>query len=137
MYGIFVRALIAAAVGVVVFGGITLYALEGHEVVVLRTTDEQGSARETRVWIADEGDHAWIEAATPERAFYRDLLAHPSAELQRGETASRVQALPVPGREAHARIRTLLRAKYGIADWWVGLLQDTSRSVAVRITPAS
>lgn len=138
MYGIAMRRLlVAAAAGLVLFGGVTLYALEGHEVVVLRTTDERGSARETRVWIADEGAHAWIEAATPERAFYRDLVARPEAELRRGDTASRVQAVPVPGAEAHAHVRALLRAKYGIADWWVGLLQDTSRSVAVRIAPAS
>jgi hypothetical protein len=131
------RLLIVAAIGLVVFGGVTLYALEGHEVVVLQTTDEHGAARETRIWIADEGDNAWIEAATPERAFYRDLLAHPEAELHRGDTSSRVRATPVPGREPHARIRALLRAKYGMADWWVGLLQDTSRSVAVRLAPAS
>jgi len=131
------RWLLVAVVGLVLFGGVTLYALEGREVVVLRTTDEHGSPRETRVWIADEGDHAWIEAATPERAFYRDLLAHPEAELRRGDRSSRVQAAPVPGAEAHAHIRNLLRAKYGIADWWVGLLQDTTRSVAVRIAPAS
>jgi hypothetical protein len=128
---------VVAAVGLVLFGGLTLYALEGHEVVVLRTTDEHGRPRDTRVWIADDGDHAWIEAATPERAFYRDLLAHPEAELRRGDASSRVHAIAVPGAEAHARIRTLLRAKYGLADWWVGLLQDTSRSVAVRIAPAS
>ena len=48
-----------------------------------------------------------------------------------------MQAIPVPGAEAHGHIRKLLRAKYGIADWWVGLLQDTTRSVAVRIAPAS
>ena len=129
--------LIAAAVGLLVFGGVTLYALEGHEVVVLHTTGEDGMPRETRVWIADEGDHAWIEAATPERVFYRDLLLRPEADIYREGRLTRVRAVPVPGLEAHARIRALLRAKYGLADWWVGLLQDTSRSVAVRIAPVS
>lgn len=129
--------LVAAAVVLVLFAAVTLYALEGHEVVVLRTTDQHGRPRETRVWIADDGDHAWIEAATPEREFYRDLLAHPDAELRRGDTTARVRTIPVPGAEGHARIRMLLRAKYGLADWWVGLLQDTSRSVAVRVVPAS
>ncbi len=131
------RLLIPAVLGLIVLGGVTLYALEGQEVVVLRTTDEHGAPHETRVWIGDEGDHAWIEAATPERAFYRDLLRHPEAELDRGGRRSRVQAVPVPGLEAHARLRALLRAKYGAADCWVGLLQDTSRSVAVRIAPVS
>ena len=129
--------LLLAVMGLVGFAGVTLWALEGHEVVVLRTSDTQGAQRETRVWIADEGDHAWIEAATPEREFYRDLLARPEAELVRAGTTTRVRAVPVPGPEPHARLRTMLREKYGFADWWVGLLQDTSRSVAVRIAPAS
>lgn len=132
------RALVAMGVlGLLLFGGVTLYALEGHEVVILRTADGQGASRETRVWIVDEGAHAWIEAATPERDFYRDLLARPDAELIRGGTTSRVRAEPVPGSAPHGHLRALLRAKYGLADWWVGLLQDTSRSVAVRIVPAS
>jgi hypothetical protein len=132
------RALLAIGIlGLCLFGGITLYALEGHEVVVLRTADGRGSARETRVWIVDEGDHAWIEAATPEREFLRDVVARPEAELIRGGSASRVRAEPVPGEEPHGHLRALLRAKYGVADWWVGLLQDTSRSVAVRIVPVT
>ena len=132
------RLLLAIGIlALLIFGAVTLYALEGHEVVVLRTTGDRGAPRETRVWIADEGDHAWIEAATPEREFYRDLLARPEAELVRGGTTARVRAEPVPGPEPHARLRALLRAKYGIADWWIGLLQDTSRSVAVRVAPAS
>ena len=132
------RTLLAlVTAGLLLFGAVTLYALEGHEVIVLRTAGDRGAPRETRVWIVDEGDHAWIEAATPERDFYRDLLAHPEAELVRGGAISRVRAEPVPGPEPHGHLRALLRAKYGLADWWVGLLQDTSRSVAVRIAPAS
>ena len=132
------RALVAIGIlGLLLFGGVTLYALEGHEVVVLRTAGDRGAQRETRVWIVDEGDHAWIEAATPERDFLRDLRARPEAELVRAGATSRVQAEPMPGAEPHRHLRTLLRAKYGVADWWVGLLQDTSRSVAVRIAPAS
>jgi len=131
------RLLAIGVLGPVLFGAVTLYALEGREVVVLRTTSGRGVPRETRVWIADEGDHAWIEAATPEREFYRDLLARPEAELIRGGTTARVRAEAVPGPQAHAHLRALLRTKYGMADWWIGLLQDTSRSVAVRIAPAS
>jgi hypothetical protein len=131
------RLLGVSLAGLLLFGGVTLYALEGHEVVVLRTAGDGGTPRETRVWIVDDGDHAWIEAATPERDFYRDLLARPEAELIRAGATSRVRAEPGPGPQPHERLRALLRAKYGLADWWVGLLQDTSRSVAVRVAPAS
>jgi hypothetical protein len=37
--------------------------------------------------------------------------------------------------EGHAKIRRLLREKYGLADWWVGLFQDTSGSVAIHLRP--
>jgi hypothetical protein len=32
-------------------------------------------------------------------------------------------------------VRSLLREKYGWADRWVGLLQDTSQAVPVRLDP--
>ena len=52
-----------------VFAAVTLLALEGREVVVLRTFDAHGQARETRTWIADADGYAWIEAANPQRPF--------------------------------------------------------------------
>jgi hypothetical protein len=54
----------------------------------------------------------------------------------RGDLVLDTIAAPEPGDAGHRRIRGLLAAKYGWADAWVGLLQDTSRSVAVRLTPA-
>jgi hypothetical protein len=44
-----------------------------------------------------------------------------------------LSAQPLPNPSGHARIRMLLRRKYGWADAWVGLLQDTSESIAVRL----
>lgn len=117
------------------FGAITLYALEGREVVVLRTHAPDGSTRETRTWIADDGGAVWIEAAVAERPFFQHLLANPAVELERNGTLRAYRAGPVPNPDGHVRIRTLLAQKYGWADWWVGLLQDTSRSIAVRLEP--
>jgi hypothetical protein len=34
---------------------------------------------------------------------------------------------------AHETIRALLRRRYGLRDWWVGLLLGTSRSWPVRL----
>lgn len=119
----------------VAFAALTLTALEGNEVAVLRTRADDGSARETRVWIADADGIWWVESATPEREFYRDLLARPEVEVVRGDTTTAARAIAEPGAASHDRIRTLLRSKYGWADHWVGLLQDTSRSVAVRLLP--
>jgi hypothetical protein len=117
-------------------GGVTWLALEGGEVAVLRTRAVDGRFDATRVWIAEEGAAAWIEAATPERPWYQSLRMHPEVEVVRADgVVSRYRAVPEPGEEGRARVRSLLRAKYGWADWWVGLLQDVSGSVAVRLEP--
>lgn len=120
----------------VAFAGATWYALEGHDVAVLRTLDPAGaSLHSTRVWVSEEGTDLWVEAATAERAWYRDLLANPTVEVVRHGRVHRYVARPHPGASGHRRIRAMLRAKYGLADVWVGLLQDTSRSVAIQLTP--
>jgi hypothetical protein len=117
----------------VLFAAVTLLALEGHEVVVLRTVDAQGQARETRTWIADEEGYAWVEAANPERPFLLQLQSNPVVELRRNGTVRRCRANVVANPEGHERIRRLLSEKYGWADRWIGLLTDTSGSLAVRL----
>ena len=124
--------LVALALGV---GAVTWIALEGNEVAVLRTRMPDGRFEETRVWVADAGGAAFIEAATPERAWYQSLRTHADVELLRDGEPLRYRATPEPGPDGRARIRALLREKYGWADWWVGLLQDTSDSVLIRLEP--
>jgi hypothetical protein len=88
------------------------------------------------VWVADENGMLFVEAATPERAWLREAQAQPEIEVVHAGATTRYRAVPEPGAPGHARIRRLLRAKYGWADQWVALLQDTSRSVAVRLEVA-
>ena len=130
------RGVLAVLLAVGAFGAVTLLALEGKEVVQLRTTAQDGTTRSTRTWIADADGAMWIEAANPERPFLRDLEARPEAVLLRGGQARPVRAVALPGERGHQKIRRLLAGKYGWADVWVGLLTDTSRSVAVRLDPA-
>jgi hypothetical protein len=129
------RILVALLALAALFGAVTWIALEGNEVAVLRTRTPSGSFDETRVWVADADGAALIEAATPERAWYQSLRMHPEVELLRDGAPLRYRALPEPGPEGRERIRTLLREKYGWADWWVSMLQDTSDSVLVRLEP--
>lgn len=120
----------------VVLAAVTFAALEGGDVAVLRTQDAGGSWRETRVWWADaEAGALWIEAATPDRPWLLDMRRHPEVVLDRGAESRHWRATPVESDEARAAVRALLRDKYGWADAWVGLFQDTSQSVAVRLDP--
>jgi reactive intermediate/imine deaminase len=129
------RALAVLAALALGLGAFTWWALESGDVAVLVTERPGGGARETHVWgVAHEGALR-LEAATPERAWLAEALAAGEVQLERGGRRERFRAerLDAPG--AHDRIRALLRAKYGLRDAWVGLIQDTSRSVAVRLTP--
>ena len=125
------RLAVALAAAVVLFGAGTWLALEGQEVAVLHT-----ASGGTRLWpVEDAAGTTWIEAGNPERSFYRDLRASPDVTLERGGVVRPYRAVPVETPEAHERVRRLLAAKYGFADRWIGILVDTSRSVAIRLEP--
>lgn len=113
--------------------GITVVALEGDEVAVLRTFGPGGDAHEVRVWIVDDGEAVWLEAANPHKEFYLRMLRNPTVELVRGRDAVKYRAIPNTSREARARVRGLLARKYGLADRWIGLLVDTSSSVPIEL----
>jgi hypothetical protein len=128
------RRVVLAVLGLAVaFVVVTLGALEGREVVVLRTRAADGSARATRTWIADADGAAWVEAANPERPFLHDLERDPTVVVDRDGRAHRCRGTIAPNPDGHARIRDLLSAKYGWADRWIALVADTKRSLAVRI----
>lgn len=126
-------ALAAVCGGAAFFAVVTLAALEGGEVVVLRTFDERRAARETRTWVADEEGAALIEAANPERPFLLNIRKNPEIEMQRAGAVHRCHAVPLPNPDGHQRIRRLLAGKYGWADRWIGLLTDTTGSLAIRL----
>jgi hypothetical protein len=131
------RLLLGLLLGALGFGVLTWIALEGKDVANLRSMSSGGAWRATHVWVAEEGGALWVEAATPQRPWLRDVEANPRVEIDRAGVTTRWRASSVPGAEPHDRVRSMLREKYGWADRWVALLQDTSQGVAVRLDPAS
>jgi hypothetical protein len=112
----------------------TLVALEGGEVAVIRTHGPDAAARDTRVWIAEDAAGWWVEAASPEREFVRDVLRTPTTQVRRDGRWHACRAEIAANPAGHERIRTLLAAKYGWKDRWIGLVADTSRSLGVRLS---
>lgn len=121
---------------ILAFTATTWWALEWSGVAVLRTERADGSLRQTHVWCVEHEGSVWIEAATPEREFLADLRRAPDVVLSVDHRTSHYRAEPVAEPSGHDVIRRLLRRKYGLRDRWIGLLQDTSRSVAVRLYPS-
>jgi len=130
---------------VIAFVVITWLALEAGGVAVIETERADGTARSTHVWFAtpDEADllgrgELWAEAGTPENGWYVDLQDRGTlvlATTSKAHASDEYLALPIHGEAAHRKIRSLLRAKYGLRDWWIATLFDTSRSIAVRLIP--
>jgi hypothetical protein len=76
---------LAIVLGVIALIVAAFYVLiELDEVVVLRTTDDQGEVFQTRLWVADHAGHPWLVARFPDRRWLAHLRANPRAELVRG-----------------------------------------------------
>lgn len=126
--------LLAACLG---FAGLTWWALESGGVARVETRAPDGGARVTHVWYAISAGETWIEAGTPDNAWFRDVGRSSLLTLSIDGEARRYRAEPSRDEAARQRLRSLLRQKYGFRDWWVGLFVDGSRSVPVRLVPAA
>jgi hypothetical protein len=125
-------SLVLAAVALALF---TWWALEASGVAILKTRAPDGSLRSTHVWFAERNGELWLEAGTPKNSWYLDIQRDPLVSFSARERSGQYIAQRVEDLGAHAEIRSLLREKYGIRDWWVDLLFDTSRSIAVELAP--
>jgi len=99
----------------------------GREVVVLRTQNADGSWRESRLWIVDDGGASWLHGGDSE--WMRNLEARPLVEIERAGETHRYRASALPG--PHPRIDELLRTKYGVADRWVRFVAPDGASTRV------
>jgi hypothetical protein len=103
----------------------------GREVVVVRTENADGTWRQTRLWIVDDGDISWLHSNRTTR-WMQNVMERPIVEVVRGGETRRYRATLVPG--PHARLHELMRQKYGVADWWVRLVgSDGEFTVPVRL----
>jgi hypothetical protein len=82
-------------------GAATYVAGEQTEVAALRTRDATGGMHETELWVVDHAGAPWVRVANPERAWFARLREQP---------------------QARAALDAAFRAKYGLVDWWYGLL---------------
>lgn len=130
---IVVRVFVALLVVALLVGGLEMIAAESGEVVVLRTADAGGAAKETRLWVVEDGSHVWLRSGSEAAGWYQQLVARPEVEVQRGEETLRVRAVPEVG--ARTRINGLMREKYGWADAYIGMLFGRDDAIPIRLDP--
>lgn len=122
-------------VAALAFGGAVLLAGDlGGEVVKITTFDAIRTPFTTKVWIVDQGSTVWIRAGSPNAEWFQRLSQRSAVELERNGRVTRYRAVPV--KEATSGVNTLMAAKYGWADWLIGLVRSRDNAVAVRLEPA-
>ena len=129
-------ALGIAAGLVVAFVAITWLALEAGGVAVVETHAANGSLRATHVWFVEPDGELWLEAGSPQNPWFADLARDPRLSLRKDGHAGDYVAERHDDADSRARIRALLRQKYGVRDRWVGLFVDQSQSLVARLVPA-
>jgi hypothetical protein len=121
LLGLFVLALVAAGTPL------------GGEVVVLRTTEVDGTTHETRLWIQDLDRQLWLRAGSTDSGWYRRLVQRPIVQMKRQGRWERYRAIPTPHRTQE--VSNAIARKYGWSDWLIGLFRDPEKSVAIRLAP--
>ena len=110
----------------------------GGEVVTLIKPTDDNKTSSARIWIVDDGEHAWIEHGEPSSFWIRQLAANPEVNLTRGGKTRTYGAKPDV--ESHDLIHRLLQEKYGFADTVVRLFigeADRCAGLPVRLTLSS
>lgn len=131
-----VRSLGVVLAVLVVLALATYVAGEQTEVAVLRTVDANGATHETKLWVVDLDGTPWVRVARPRRAWYQRAKERPEVELVRDGVARPYRAIEINDPEVRARVDAAFRAKYGLVDWWYGVvLRRDARPI--RLDPAN
>ncbi len=132
------RLWLGIGAAVVLFLATTWLALESGGVALVTTQTRGADPRETHVWFAEISGERWLEAGAPNNSWFLDAQAQPRIRIAFPNEAPRAfVANPVRSGTAQKRVRQALHVKYGWRDAWLGLFVDASRSVAVKLEPAS
>ena len=122
-------------IGALAFGAAVLLAGDlGGEVVKITTFDAIGTPFTTKVWIVEEGPTLWIRAGSQSAGWYQRLVERPGMQLERNGRVARYRAIAV--KQATPGVNALMAAKYGWADWLVGLVRNRDNAMALRLDPA-
>ena len=107
-------------------------AVKDVERVEIVTTDEDGSARDTTIWIAVVDGQGYIR--TGNSSWKRNIERNPDVTLRIEETEYPVRAEFVTDAELKARVAQALREKYGLSDSFIDLFRSGDPNI-MRLVP--
>ena len=108
-----IRRILVVLVALVLAFGLFYVALgESGEVVVLETSDTEGT-HETRLWVVDDDGAAWLRTGDPRSPWLARLRARPEVAVTRGGERREYRARVVDDAATRERINALTLEKYG------------------------
>ena len=123
--------------------GTAYLLIESGEVIVLHTTDAQGSAFQTRLWVVDHQDRPWVGTTDPSHTTWvARLRAKPTIEFERGGVRECRLAVFVNDATVRADLNDLFDEKYRIPLYGSrflkiigGIRRDVQEQVLIRLEP--
>ncbi len=94
-------------------------AVHQHDVIEILTTDSDGAARETKVWVAALDDRGFVR--TNDSRWFQNLVREPNAAIRLGGVEYPVRAEVVRDPALRARVDEVFAAKYPLSMWVAGL----------------
>jgi hypothetical protein len=88
--------------------------LAAEDVVTIVTRNEDGSARETKIWIVTLDERGFVR--TGNTRWFRNIERDPNVTLRSAGQEVAVRATPVEDEPLRARIEDAFRAKHGFTD---------------------
>ncbi len=102
------------------------------DTVEIVTADEDGSARETTIWLAVVDGHGYIR--TSDTSWGANIVRNPEVTLRIGESEYPLRVEFVEDDALRARIEQTFRAKYGFSDSWIAMFRS-ERPKIMRLQP--
>ena len=130
------RLALGLLLALVAVAALTYWAGEQTEVARLRTRAADGTVHETKLWVVDHAGHPWVRVANPRREWFARLREQSQVELVRDGRAQACEARVHDDPESRAALDDAFRARYGLVDWWYGLLLRRG-AIPVELMPAT
>ena len=113
----------------------TLLGSELREVVVLTSVDDAGQEHETRLWVVDYGDAAWLRAGDADREWYLRVRQNREIRVRRNGEDRAYRVFIVDYGATREVIDKAMREKYGWTDAVIQSLEGKPLTVPIRLDP--